>query len=134
MSTRIGHTCHVACVSTSVVEVSCNAKNDILSIPGFLRALRLTLRLKIGGVLWTGTPCSSWTFLNRGTSQRSAERPLGNQQEVSVLRANEIVSKVALLCLVAACRHVAWSTEQPLSSLMDKHPRLVQLRRLGGSR
>lgn len=112
------------------IEVDSNSADDMLSVPGFLRALRLVLRLKVGGLLWAGTPCSSWTFLNRGTSGRSSERPLGNEQVPSVRLANEIVSKVVLLLIMAACRHAAWTTEQPISSLMDRHPRMLQLRRL----
>ena len=33
--------------------------NDILSVEGFLVALRDTLRLKKGGTLWGGLPCST---------------------------------------------------------------------------
>lgn len=104
--------------------------DDILAVAGFLRALRLVLRLRVGGLLWAGTPCSSWVYMNRGTSCRTASEPLGNQSQPSVRRSNIMVARVALLFMVAAARHAAWACEQPMSSLMDKHPRLQQLRSL----
>lgn len=105
--------------------------DDILRTGGFLRALRLVLRLRVAGLLFTGTPCSSWIFLSRGSTQRSSTNPLGNQRLQNVLSANVTVARTALLCLVAWARGAQWATEQPGSSLMPMHPRLVQMRDLG---
>ena len=33
--------------------------NDLASVPGFITALRDTMRIKRGGLLWLGLPCSS---------------------------------------------------------------------------
>lgn len=44
---------------------------------GFLRGLQLCLRLLPDGLMHGGPPCSSWVWLNRGTSSRSAGDPSG---------------------------------------------------------
>ena len=104
---------------------------DILTVPGWLRALSLILRVKHGGLVFACIPCSSWVFLNRGLSGRSAQQPLGRVEQQSVKTANEIASRVALLLLLAVCRGVGCIVEQPGSSLLSVHPRFAQLRRLG---
>ena len=55
---------------------------------GFLKAIQLCLRLRIGGLAHAGPPCGSFVFLNRFTSGRSSTRPLGNRRDY-VLLANE---------------------------------------------
>ena len=117
-------------LSSARYEIKDSAANNILSTAGFFRAVRLILRLRHGGLVWSGTPCSSWTFMNRGTSRRSAARPLGDEGQPTVTMANVIVARVTLLLMLAIARGASWSVEQPMSSLMELHPRLVQLRGL----
>ena len=125
------HVCaHIRSSESAQSKVNTNKADDMATIAGWLRALMFILRLKVGALLWCGTPCSSWTFLNRGTSGRNAERPMGNTVVESVKHANTIVSKTVLLIMVAACRHATWTTEQPMSSLMPRHLRMQHLRRL----
>ena len=85
------------------------------------------MRLKVGGLLWGGVPCSSWVFLNRHTSKRSREAPLGDEGQPSVCRANLLVTRWTLLVLLAVSRGCLWLAEQPMSSLMLEHPRLKQV-------
>lgn len=89
------------------------------------------MRLKVGGLLWGGVPCSSWVFLNRHTSKRSREAPLGDEGQPSVRRANLLVTRWTLLVLLAVSRGCLWLAEQPMSSLMPEHPRLKQVCELG---
>ena len=89
------------------------------------------MRLKVGGLLWGGVPCSSWVFLNRHTSKRSREAPLGDEEQPSVRRANLLVTRWTLLVLLAVSRGCVWLAEQPMSSLMPEHPRLKQVCELG---
>jgi len=46
---------------------------DMATIIGMISAILMVLRLKMHGLLWAGIPCSSFTWLNRGTSGRSEE-------------------------------------------------------------
>lgn len=46
------------------------AENDFLSTVGFLWALRDTMRLQRGALLWGGLPCCSWVWISSGTHLR----------------------------------------------------------------
>jgi hypothetical protein len=39
-------------------------RNDMTTVTGFLFALRMTLRIQCGGILFGGVPCSSFIWLN----------------------------------------------------------------------
>ena len=118
-------------LQSATFERDTNPEDDILTTLGWLKAVKLVLRLKVGGLLWSGTPCSSWVFVNRGTSRRCADRPMGDASVPSVSTSNQIVARVCTLLLLAFARGAAWAMEQPGSSLMPQHRRLQQLRELG---
>ena len=44
---------------------------------GFLHAMVLGLSCRTGACGWLAPVCSSWVFMNRGTSRRNRARPLG---------------------------------------------------------
>ena len=73
--------------------------------------------------------CSSWVWMNRHTSGRSIERPLGNVCRGYIKNANRMVSRVALLCLLLTAKGVFWILEQPKGSLLEHHPRMQLLAR-----
>ncbi len=85
-----------------------------------------------GAVVHFATVCSSWVLINRATSQRSDANPLGGSRPY-VLRANVMVARTALLMLAAVCLDLHCILEQPASSLMFKHPRIVQILDLGAN-
>ena len=100
---------------------------DLATDNGFLDATRLVLGLKHKGLLWCGTPCSSWVFLSRGSTGRSRERPLGEEERECVRVANLLVSRVAILIYLAVSRGAVWVLEQPASSIMTCHPRMARI-------
>ena len=53
--------------------------NDILSTRGFVWALQLVRRLHRGGLIVAAPPCSSWIWMNSGTSGRSRVLTLGGR-------------------------------------------------------
>ena len=53
---------------------------DILTDVGYLTLLNMIRNTMRGGLIHYATVCSSWVFLNLGTSQRSPSRPLGTDQ------------------------------------------------------
>lgn len=57
---------------------------------GYLLALQQTLRLVEDGLLHGGPPCCSFIWINRGTSGRSSENPLGDTDQPSVQKGNQI--------------------------------------------
>ena len=51
-------------------------------------AIEYTLRLVEFGLLFGGLPCCSFIWLNRSTSMRSAETPLGDELKLYIRQAN----------------------------------------------
>lgn len=100
---------------------------DILSPAGFCHALHMVLLLVPGSAIWAAPVCSTWTFMNRGTSCRKPWRPLGLVSVPSVRQANIMVSRVAMLCKLADNLGSWWCLEQPRGSLLERHPRIAQL-------
>jgi len=52
---------------------------DLLSFEGFITALIFVMRLKPSGITHWGTVCSTWVWVSRGATKRSAATPLGDQ-------------------------------------------------------
>ena len=46
-----------------------------------LKALQHVLRLREGSLIHCGPPCSSWVWINRGTSGRSTSNPEGARDQ-----------------------------------------------------
>ena len=102
--------------------------DNINSTTGFLKALTYVMGLAPDGFLWAAPPCSSWVWMARGSSGRSKEQPLGRQSHEKVRQANEQISRVVLLLLVAMLLHNAiFMAEQPASTLLPFHPRWQML-------
>ena len=96
-----------------------------LSAHGFLHALTLAMSLRDGGQSTNAPVCSSWTWINRSTSQRSVGKPLGAASErQSVAEGNEMVARLMLYVFCLAARGAWWVVEQPAQSLLEKHPRV----------
>ena len=98
--------------------------NDFVSLHGFLTAFKYVLNTEPvvpGRSLnhWA-PPCGSWVFLNRCTSGRSAENPLGNMSRKYVRLNNMLVSRMILLILVGIVIGVHFLLEQPLTTLMHR--------------
>lgn len=55
---------------------------------GLLTAVQQILRVREDGLIHGGPPCSSFTWLNRGTSKRCTEQPSGDVSQPSVRQAN----------------------------------------------
>jgi len=107
--------------------------HNILGKEGFLTAVQWLRRLRVhGGTHWA-TVCSTWVWICRATSGRTEDRPLGRPELCrAVDEANMMVSRCALLLLwlQSTCR--TWILEQPSSSLMCLHPRMLFLRDICG--
>jgi hypothetical protein len=100
---------------------------NILHCIGFVYCMTLALKVRIGGGTNTAPVCSTWTWMNRFTSQRSTFRPLGAVHLKSVSSANEMVSRVLMTLWILSAKRVFWVLEQPVNSLMEFHPRFAQL-------
>jgi hypothetical protein len=91
----------------------------------------LLMGLKPGqGVLFAAPVCSSWVWMNRGSSGRSLAEPLGFEHRPHVQEGNLQVARLVLLLLLCHCFDIGWVVEQPGSSLLHAHPRFEMLCRM----
>ena len=79
-----------------------------------------------GGGKLTAPVCSSWVFMSRGSTARSAGFPLGKECKLCE-EANTMVSRVCILLLLCAARQIWFVLEQPCNSLLEHHPRFQDL-------
>lgn len=94
---------------------------DFMSPCGFLNACVLLLRVRSGGGMLAAPVCSTWVYMNRGTSRRSQANPHGDLSVAQVRQANCMVARVCFLAYLATARGVAFILEQPAGSLLEKH-------------
>jgi len=104
-------------------------QHDICSEGGFENLLQLGLRIKPGGVIVAGPPCSLFIFLSSSIHRRSPHRPWGNQEYRSVRLSNCIVRNMTTFLQLMSARHVHWVIEQPFGSQMFRLPPLRRLMR-----
>jgi hypothetical protein len=100
---------------------------DLCTPSGFAVALWAMMTLRRNGVAFFAPVCSSWVWINRATSKRSAAMPLGREDLLHVSQGNLPAARTALLATLAAWKRCTWIIEQPSSSLFMEHPRMQQL-------
>jgi hypothetical protein len=119
-------------------------RENALTPEGLLTMVVFALRLRDGlrtaqGIIeralshW-GTVCSSWIFVSKGTTGRSALLPHGNESVQSVREGNVQVSRMCLTLWLLAAKSVGWILEQPGSSTMEQHKRMQEHFRIFGVR
>ncbi len=117
--------CLAPCLRSSY-DINKDSEQNLLTPEGFLLAVRSVLRLRTGGTLWGGVPCSSFVWISRGSSGRSKDMPEGNGSLCSIL-GNVLLVRFILLSMIAISRGCHVVIEQPESSLMTRHPRVLAL-------
>jgi hypothetical protein len=91
---------------------------------GFMLALELVTRTRPNGVCFFAPPCSTYVWMNRGTSGRSREQPLGRLEHPSVRQANLVTARTCLLIVLCIAKGIHWIVEQPSSSVMVYGPEM----------
>ena len=92
---------------------------DICTENGFRHALQLACRLMPGSTCWAAPVCSSWVWVSRSSSRRSATRPEGDTKISWVSQGNLQVKLTVTVLLVAFLRGAYVYVEQPCSSIME---------------
>ena len=105
-------------------EIRHDASEDMLSDEGWLKALSNIVHTKCDGLNHWGPPCSSWVFINRWTSGRTAQNPLGNEARRYVRDANTMTSRMVVLLLVSVILGQHFLLEQPLTTILHLHYRM----------
>ena len=106
------------------LDITINKDHNLLTPQGLIHALNMLLLVCIRGFVWLGVPCSTWVWIARGHTMRSASNWAGDTSRTDVHEANELVGIVAFLLQLLVMRQVFYLIEQPASSLMFKHPAL----------
>ena len=79
------------------------------------------MRVKAGGLLMSGLPCSGHVWISRGTTGKSRENPRGDCDSATSHKctktANLLACRFALIALICLARQVWWLAEQPSSSV-----------------
>ena len=96
---------------------------DINSSAGLIFAIVLALRIEPGGLAWLVPLCSSWVWINRGTTGRSESFPLGRAWVHCVQYGNKMMVRTVILLWILQSRGHCIGLEQPVSSLMEFVPR-----------
>lgn len=111
-------------------DVDRGEHENILTVPGLLVAVRHVLTIVPSGLLWCGVPCSLWIFISANFHKRTKGSIEGDLNRQGVKKANAIVCRVILLCLLSMSISVEWCIEQPHSSVMPAYPRMASLLQL----
>ena len=108
-------------------DVAHDDSMDFNTSAGFLKALALLLVTVPGGFIWCAPPCSSWVFLSVSSTGRSCSQPLGNETNDRVHWNNNLVHKLCMFLELASFLGMTWAIEQPTSSTLWRHPRVIDL-------
>lgn len=94
-----------------------SADMDITTRKGLAMSILLLLRVVHGGIVFMGPQCSSWVWIGRSGTGRTAENPEGDINNNTVFEANRCNSAIAILCVIARRINVQFCVEQPASTL-----------------
>ncbi|CAK9032143.1 Uncharacterized protein SCF082_LOCUS19941 [Durusdinium trenchii] len=101
---------------------------DMNGDAGFALAVALILASKWGDCLaLLAIVCSSFSVVNRGTSERDELIPWGASFRPSVRTANKMTTRSTLLFALVACMDSVFLLENPGGSCIMTHPRLAWL-------
>lgn len=92
--------------------------NDINTKEGFHVALELALRVSRHGCVWCAPVCSSWTWIGRAGSGRTARKAHGNPGVPRVRAGNAMVVRLVILMIVVWLRGVHIFVENPMSTVV----------------
>jgi hypothetical protein len=94
---------------------------DITTEVGFKNAVRLVMRLRVGGLLWLAPVCSSWGFMNSSHCKRHVSSGyIGDMSRTPVQMGNRIANASAFLIMLANGRGAEAAMENPCQSTIFK--------------
>lgn len=109
-------------LTAAAVDCDYGDHMDINSDIGLALLIILALRVVVGGLIFMGPQCSSWIWMCRSISKRSASDTTGDTSRQFVVDGNRLNSRCGLVCAIAHMMGVHWVIEQPGSSLFFESP------------
>ena len=101
-------------------DKACDEKQNILDDVGFEMLLGWLLAIAPFGPPRFAPECSSWIFIARNGSDRSAWNPFGNQSVKRVRHANIMAKRVLQLMVVCWLKNISIFLEQPPSAVLPR--------------
>ena len=95
---------------------------DLTTLDGFLYAVRLIMRVQVGGIVGMAPVCSNWIFANMVNTKRNSANPAGDRSYEPVVAGNLMAKVVAFCLLLAFPRSLCAFLENPAASLIFKYP------------
>lgn len=96
---------------------------DILSVHGFFQCLQHTLRLEEFGLLFSGVPCNSFTWISSSQHQRAEWNDfMGDTSYEWVEMMNIVAVRTAICLAVALARKCYFMIENPRQSTLPNFP------------
>ena len=83
-----------------------------------LLLIQYVLRVRPGGLVQAGIPCSSHVWMTRSDTGKSREFPHGHNDTEFCRDGNCVAARVAATLLICVVTRVFFSIEQPSSSVM----------------
>ena len=114
---RIARWSELLGLTTVAIDRDHSSHLDFCSDEGLATAICTLLRVREGGLCFMGPQCSSWVWLSRSVTKRSAADPDGDVNLATVREGNHLNKVVALLVTIAGLAGISWVIEQPGSSL-----------------
>ncbi|CAL1139171.1 unnamed protein product [Cladocopium goreaui] len=102
---------------------------DLTTAAGFGLLISTILRSKSDAVYAFGLVCSSFVSVSRGSTFRHYFLPLGDPSSASAQLGNLLCARMILALILIMSRGGVWLLEQPVSSLVFRHPRFRELLR-----
>lgn len=96
---------------------------DILHKDGFMKALKLVMRLKPRGLLWQGTQCSSFVFADSSNCKRKRGNVEGDLSYQPVVDGNAMANTAAFFMVLCVMRGVQVVLENPAGSQLFEYIR-----------
>ena len=99
---------------------------NILTKVGFRNALQNVCRVKKGGFMPAGPPCSLFVWMSSSIHKRTPDNPEGNDEDLRVYASNLVAFNTLVLLVVAAVRGVYMMVEQPMTTYMFRLHRFAR--------
>lgn len=102
--------------------------NNLLTSKGFLHAINLVLRLKIGGLLWMAPVCSSFVWLSASHAKRGPDNDFKGDETQEFVREGNLGADIAIFLFVLAwSRGCHAAVENPAGSKFWHYPAFKQM-------
>ena len=116
-------------MSWETFDINNNSAEDIVDPAGLELVIGMALRVRASGALWGAVPCSTWVWIARHGTGRTAQHPEGSAECARVVAANKVTENFVAVAAMGWLRGAMVFVENP-SSLLWQFGLIRDLRRL----